>query len=810
MWGRACFEHVVQDIRYGCRMLMRNPGFNAVAVLTLALGVGANTAIFSLVDGVLLRPLPYSEPDRLVSAVQFAVPKGFFLATRDKSRAMDIAAYTYDAGINLSGYGEAVRLKRSKVSVNLFQLLGASAALGRTFQEGEDSPGSAEVVILSHTLWEERFDGDPRIIGKWISLDDVSREVVGVMPVGFSLPWSEAQLWLPIELDPAKLWGDFEYRMIGRLRAGVTISQAQAELKAMIPGVVRLMPWRMPDRWGYGAQVLPLAAYTVGDVRSKLLILLGAVGLILLIACANVANLLLAGAAGRRREVAVRVALGAGRWRIVRQLLTESLLLALGGGALGLAMAFQGLSFLKALLPTSTPRLADVTIDWRVLLFTASLIVLVGVLFGLAPAASASRLDLEQELKAGPKRIGAGPRQRKLSSALVVAEVASGVVVAVGAGLLARSLWALSQRDPGLQPQHLLTAHVDQIGSRCQGGCMNFYNHLMARVSGLPGVRSVAAAEAIPGSSVFPTALSVEDHPDSVNGTHPLQAWEFVVTPDYFLTMGIPLLRGRDFSQADRPGSQEVVMLSAAAARRFWPGQDPIGKRVKLSWRKDWRVVVGVVGDVREYGLANSPEWGGSTVGDVYFPYAQGTLDPGWPAAMTLLVRVQRNPLVIAGNLRAALSNVDRTVPISEVRTMKRVLSASVAEPRSTAWLFLSFALLALTLGTVGVYSVISYSVIERFHEIGVRVALGALKEDVLKLVLKEGMGLAVIGLALGLVTALAARRILSSLLYGVTPRDPVAFLTVSILVLGIALAACYITAHRATTVDPIVALRNE
>jgi predicted permease len=800
-------ESFLQDARYGLRQLWRTPGFTAVVVITLALGIGANTAIFSVVDGVLLRPLPYAEPDRLVSAVQFSIPRGFFVAVRDRSRTMDLAAYSYDAGTNLSGHGDAVRLLRSKVSVGLFQLLGVNAALGRVFRNDEERE---EVVILSHALWEEKFGSDPRIIGRWLSLDDVSRQVVGVMPASFSLPWSEAQLWMPLDLDPAKLWGDFEIRMIGRLRPGVSIPQAQAELSALIPGVDRLMPWRMPDRWGYDAQVISLASYTVGDVRSKLLILLGAVGLVLLIACANVVNLLLGKAAGRRREIAIRAALGAGRWRILRQLLTESVLLALGGGAMGLVMAFQGIGFLRILLPANTPRLTNVAMDWRVLIFTATLAILTGVLFGLAPALSASRLNLEQQLKASAERTGVGRRQRLLSSALVVTEVALAVVVVVGAGLLARSLWALTHRDAGLQPEHLLTAHIEQIDSRCRGGCMNFYNDLIQRVSGLPGVQSVAAAEAVPGSGVYPTALSVEGHPDSVNGAHPLQAWEFVVTPDYLRTMGIPLLRGRDFTDADRAGSQEVVLLSASAARRFWPGQDVIGKRIKLSWRDDWRVVVGVVGDVREYGLANNPEWGGGTVGDVYFPYAQGTLDPGWPAAMTLLARCQRDPVQLAEDLRTVVSSVDANVPVSEVKTMGSVLSGSVAEPRSTTWLFLSFAVLALSLGTVGVYSVISYSVVERFHEIGVRVALGALKRNILKMILQEGMGLAVAGVVLGMIGALAASRVISSLLYGVKSHDLLTFLGVSVLIPSIALAACYVPARRATKVDPMVALRYE
>jgi predicted permease len=800
-------ENFVQDLSFGLRMLRKNPGFTVVAVVTLALAIGANTAIFSVVDGVLLRPLPYAEPNRLVSAVQFSIPRGFFAAARDRSKTTDISAYSYDAGINLTGQGDAVRLLRSKVSVDLFQLLDVNASLGRVFRKDEERDG---VVILSHALWEQRFSSDPRVIGRWITLDDLSRQVVGVMPASFSLPWSDAQLWIPLDLDPAKLWGDFEIRMIGRLRPGVSIPQAQADLRALIPGVDRLMPWTMPDRWGYDAQVIPLASYTVGDLRSKLLILLGAVGLVLLIACANLVNLFLGKAAGRRREIAIRATLGAGRSRIVRQLLTESVLLTLAGGAVGLAMALQGIAFLRMLLPGNTPRLASVAIDSRVLIFTASLTVLTGMVFGLAPALSASRLDVEQELKANVERTGVARGQRFLSSALVVTEVALAVVVVVGAGLLVRSLWALTHRDPGLQPEHMLTAHIEQIGSRCRGGCVNFYNDLMRRLSGLAGVQSVAAAEAVPGSGVYPTALSVEGHPDSVNGAHPLQAWAFVVTPDYLRSMGIPLLQGRDFTNADRVGSEEVVLLSASAARHFWPGQAPIGKRVKLSWRDDWRVVVGVVGDVREYGLANNPEWGGGTAGDIYFPYAQGTLDPGWPAAMTLLVRCQGKPVQFAEELRRAVSSADANVPVSEVRTMGRVLAGSVAEPRSTTWLFLSFAMLALALGTVGVYSVISHSVVDRFHEIGVRMALGALKRDVLTMVVKEGMRLTVLGVAIGLVTALAANRVISSLLYDVKSDDPLTFLAVSVLIPGVALVACCVPARSATKVDPMVALRHE
>jgi putative ABC transport system permease protein len=807
VWSLVWLEQLWQDAGFGLRTLRKSPGFTSVVILTLALGIGANTAIFSVVNGVLLRPLPYRAPDQLMSVVQFSIPRGFFVAVRDRSRTMDVAAYSYDGGINLSGSGDAIRVVRSKVSVSLFPLLGVNAELGRVFERRDERE---EVVILSHALWEQRFGSDPAIIGRWITLDELNRQVVGVMPASFNLPWSAAQLWMPLDLDPAKLWGDFELRMVGRLRPGVSVSQAQAELTGVVPSARTMMPWKMPQGWGHDAQVIPLAIYTVGDFRTKLLILFGAVALVLLIACANVMNLLLGKAAGRRREIAVRTALGAGRWRLVRQLLTESVLQALGGGALGMALAFLGIVILKIALPAYTPRLADAAIDWHVLIFTLALTLSTGLLFGVAPGLSASRLETEGELRANSERTGVGRGQRILSSMLVVAEIALAVVVVVGAGLLARSLAALTRHEPGLQPEHLLTAHIEQIGSHCRGGCVAFYNDLMGRVLALPGVQSVAAAEAVPGSAVYPVALSVEGHPDSVNGAHPLQAWMFLVTPDYLRTMGIPLLRGRNFTDADHTGTQEVVLVSAGAARRFWPGQDPIGKRIKLSWREDWRTVVGVAGDVREYGLTNNPEWGGDTEGDVYFPYAQGTLDPGSPAAMTLLERVKGDPLLAARALRVTVSSVDSTVPVSEIRTMGQVLSQSVAEPRSTAWLFLTFALLALALGSVGVYSVVSRSVIERFHEIGVRLALGAGKRDVFNRVLKDGMSLAVAGVALGLLSSLATARLLATLLYVVKPYDAPTFLAVSLLMVTVVLVACCIPARRATKVDPMVALRYE
>ncbi|HXX24819.1 MAG TPA: ABC transporter permease [Terriglobia bacterium] len=812
MWGWRWLETLLQDVRYGARQLCRNPGFSAVAILTLALGIGANAAIFSMVDGILLRPLPYAGPDRLVSVWQTGVPKGICPATREASRAMEVGAYSWNSGINLVRHGEALQVIRSEVSVNLFQVLGVSAALGRTFETGDDAPGKDKLVILSHALWQNRFGSDPHILGQWITLDDLPRLIIGVMPASFTFPSAATQVWIPIELSPETLWGNFIYTMVGRLRPGATTSEARAEFKTLVPRVVKLMPWHMPPDWGSGADVLPLQDYTVGDVKTKLMILWAAVGLVLLMACVNVANLLLSRATGRRREMSLRAALGAGRWRVTQQLLTESVLLAVLGGGLGLALALEGVALLKAFLPQDTPRLAATSINWHVLGFTVLVSISAGIVFGLAPALSSSRMDLEQEIRSASVRTGAGRGHRRLSSMLVVAEVALEVVVVLGALLLVRSLWVLTQREPGFQPTRLLTAHVNQISSHCKASdnCVRFYDELFERVSALPGVRAAGVATGIPGSGVWPTALSVEGYPLSIDGTKPLEAWGISISPDYLRAQGVPLLRGRDFTEADRAGSQGVVLTSALAARKWWPGQDPIGKRIKLAWVNNWRTVVGVVGDARESGLADPPLWAADVTGTVYFPYAQGVMGPGLPADMTLVVQTQANPAAIAGALRAAVASVDAGVPLTDVQTMDQVLSNSIAGPRSTTWLFLSFGILALLLGTIGVYGVVSYSVASRVGEFGIRMALGATKHGVLKMVLNEGLKLTAGGLVVGLASALALSRFMSHLLFGVRPHDWVAFICTPAITAIVAVAASYVPARRATKVDPMVALRYE
>jgi putative ABC transport system permease protein len=810
---------LIQDLRYGLRMLAKSPGFTAVAIISLALGIGANTAIFSLVNGILLNALPYSEPARLVSAWEATAPPGLLEALRRQGHTMDLAAYTTVSGFNLNGE-TPLRLDGSTVSANLFSLLGVRPELGRAFRPGEDQPGQDQVVILSHSFWQNHFGGSPGVIGRSIQLDGINREIVGVMPSSFQLPSDATELWVPMHLDPSSIgpyWGLWNYQLIGRLKPGVSIAQAEAEVELLRPRIRKLFPWPMPDDWGQGKHVTFWQQQMVGDIQSKLLLLLGAVALILLIACANVANLMLARASARQREVAVRAALGAGRRRIVRQLLTESLLLAIGGAALGLVLVTDGLGALKLLLPADTPRLAAVGIDARVLGFTALVAVLTGVVFGLAPALRVSKMDLEQSLKGDMARTGIGVGRRRLSSSLVVGEMALAMMLVVAAGLLVRTLRKLSAIDTGLEGSHVLTARLTPNGNWCQGEnfqrCQVFYRQVLDRLRALPAVEDAAAVDSVPlGGNIYPQPLDIEGHL-LPRGEEPFQVWQFTITPGYLHTLGIPLLRGREFTDADYgngPGldrlGSSVVLVSATTARRFWPGQDPVGKRVKISWQKPWRTVVGVVGDVREYSMA--PKWAGSTMGDIYFPYYGGVESSA--RDMTVVVRARGLPAQVAQDVRAVVASVNLDVPVSEVQTMDEILSASVSTPRSTMWLFTGFALLALALGTVGIYGVLSFSVSMRTHEIGLRMALGAQRNNVLRLVIGEGLRLALIGVGTGILGALVLTRLLSSLLYGVKPTDPLTFVLVSLILTAIALLASYVPARRATKVDPIVALRYE
>jgi predicted permease len=816
-WGWVWVGEFLQDLRYAARMTRRNAGLTLVAVLTLVLGIGANTAIFSLVDGVLLRPLPFPHPNRLV-AMRYYYPKGAFVVMRDQSRTMDIIANTDDSSeFNLTGSNLPVRLTGTSVSANWFSVLGTQAAMGRTFQEGEDQPGKDAFVILSHSLWERRFGSDSNIIGRSLILEGVSRQVVGVMPAGFRFPSPKTELWVPLDLDPRKTgeyWGSSQMPITARLRPGATLEQARAEVTQLRPKILAAFAWRMPDDSWVKSTVYSLQEIIVGDVRTTLLILLGAVGLLLLIACANVANLLLARATTRQREIALRAALGASRWRIVRQLVSESVLIAVLGGALGLAAAWSGLSILKATLPADLPRLADISVDLRVLLFTASLSVLTGILFGLVPAAGASRIDLTKSLKTGGDRGGA-PGNNRLSQTLVMGEVAVAVVLVIGAGLLVKSLWNLSNANPGFRPEYILTARINPNQSFCEaaGRCQTFYNDLLSRVRALPEVKDAAAVNGLPlggESEMIPSDIEGYAVPA---GAHVPMLMERVITPEYLRVMRIPLLQGRALTEADAAQSaQRVGLISKSTAERFWPGKNPVGEHFKPRWLGQWWTVVGVVGDVREATMTrNLEDW---IDGEIYTPYGPhaiaGSGPEAAPAELTLVIRTSEEQAQLGGQLQTIVSSLNGDVPVSHVETLSGWVREAIAGRRSTASLFSIFAALALVLGAVGVYGVISYSVAQRTREIGIRMALGARRQEVLLLVVGHGARLAVIGVAIGLVGALLLTRLMASLLYGVAAADPLTYAGVAVLLVIVAVAASYIPARRAMRVDPVVALRYE
>ncbi len=811
-WAGIGLENFLQDLRYGARMLRKNPGFALIAVLTLALGIGANTAIFSLVNGILLRPLPYAHPEQLVS-ITGTYPKGGFTALRGQMRTVDVAAYVEGYEFNLTGLGEPVRLTGTPVSAELFSVLGAQPKLGRTFHTGEDLAGQNAFVILSNSLWQREFHSDPAVIGRVISLEGVPRQIVGVMPPDFRFPSAKSDVWVPLDIDsrntPSYWAGDF-MPVIGRLRPGATFQQASAEITLLQPRVAKMFPWPMPDAWNAGVSVVSLQTGLVSDVRSRLLILLAAVALVLLIACANVANLTLSRASVRAKEIAIRTSLGAARHRIVRQLLTESVLMAAAGGALGLALSATGLTLLKSALPAGTPRLADVAIDWRVLLFTAALVIFTGIVSGIAPAFQTSRTELTESLKSG-SRGSTSSGARRLRTALVVSELALAVLLVSAAGLLIRSLWALSHVDPGFHPDNVLTARVTPNESFCNdpGRCFSFYRDLVNQARSLPGVDAAAFISTLPlGGRVHKRSVDVEGRPPDAAEPAPL-LWLNSVSPGYFGAMRIPILRGREFTEADTTGNPPVVLLSSETARHMWPSQDSIGKHVRFVGQKDWRTVVGVVADVRGQDLRqNVPDF---MQGAFYVPYGPGaTLENGTvPAAMTLVIRSTAGDR-LEQPLRALVASLNPEAPVTEVRSMHSVVTTAADAPRSVTSLFAAFAGLALVLGVIGIYGVIAFFVGQRTREIGIRLALGAQRSDVLRLVLKEGLSLTLLGIVTGLAAAFGLTRFLTSLLYGVSPTDPLDFAAVAALFTIVALAACYIPARRAMRIDPITALRYE
>ena len=810
--GISLTEALLQDLRYGARMLRKNPGFTAIAVLTLALGIGANTAIFSLVNGILLVSLPYSHPEQLVS-ITGTYPRGAFVAMREQIRTMDVAAYAEGHDFNLSGQGEPIRLSGTYVSAELFSVLGARAALGRSFLPGEDLAGQDNYVILSHSLWEQLFRRDPTILGRSINLEGVARQVIGVMPSDFRFPSAKTQVWIPLHNDPRSVpdyWaGDF-MPIIGRLHPGVTLPQARSEIRLFQSHVGALFPWQMPASWNADVSVIQLQNGMVADVRSRLLMLLGAVGLVLLIACTNVANLTLSRAATREKEIAIRAAMGAERRRIVRQLLTESVLLASLGALLGLLFAAEGLALLKRLLPSDTPRLLDVHLDWRVLLFTTALALLTGIAFGLAPALQSSRADITDSLKSGGRGAALSVSQR-LRSVLVIAEVAFAVLLVIAAGLMIRSFWALSHVNPGFQSEHILTARITPSESFCNDAsrCLAFYRSLLDQTRSFSGTSGAALINTLPlDGRVAKRSFDVENFVGQSGEVSPL-FWLNIVSPEYLRVMGIPALAGRAFDNSDEQGSP-VAIITAETARRFFPNQSAVGKHLRLLGDNDWRTIVGVIPDVRAYDLQHStPDF---MRGSAYILYnSSATLENHRvPAEMTIALRTSLDDSQAAAQLRKSVAALNQEVPVSEIRSMDAVVSEAVSTPASTTSLFVIFAAVALILGVIGIYGVLSYLVSRRTREIGIRLALGAQRRTILWLILREGTKFSLAGIAFGLAGAFALTRILSSELYGVTSSDPLTYLAVALLMAVVTLLACYLPTRRAMRTDPLTALRHE
>jgi putative ABC transport system permease protein len=809
-------QDFTNDVRYAARTLRRTPLFTLVAVLTLALGIGANTAIFSVVDGVLLRPLPYGDPPSLVSVWDGGHSLAEFVGVRDRNRTLtSVAAYRDGTGLSLSGTSEPVRLVGAQVTADLFRVLGVRPALGRGFASGEDLPGSGGVVVLSDALWRARFGADHSIVGRSIDLDGAPHTVIGVMPPGFWFPRRATELWVPLSLDashPGPFWGSYGYFMVGRLRPGVTRQQSRADVRAIAAQLrVENPVWRPSDQYYFtGLDVIPLDRRIVqSGSRRLLLVLLGAVGMVLAIACANVANLLLARGAARERELSLRAALGAGRMRLVRQLMTESVVVAAVGGAVGLGLAFAGVHLLLGLLPPDTPRLGDVTVNGGVLAFTAGLALAAGVVFGLVPAVRLSRPNLVGSLGEGASRGGSGLKHRRLAAGLVVGEIALAVVLAAGAGLLLKSFARILAVDPGFRTEHIVTARVTPPKARwadpafaLQSAAMAqrqrvLYQQLLERLRGSPALTDVAVTNQAPfGATNDAIAMWVDGYTMDRNSLEVMN--DRRVSPGFFRLMGIPLLKGRAFTEADREHTPLVAVIDQRTAEKYWKGKDPIGGRMHYPW-PGWITIVGVVGTVKNNDLTDEAE------PTFYVPFAQ------YPQAdMTVVARTPGDPAAAIGAIRGAVHALAPDVPVSEERTMSQRIADSVARPRFAANLLLAFGALALLLGAVGTYGLIAYNTQRRTRELAVRMALGARDGDVLWAVVREGAILAAAGVLAGLGLALALTRFLGGMLFEVSATDPVTFALVACVLSAAALLASYLPARRAARLDPMIAIRAE
>ena len=813
-------QTLLYDLAYGLRVLLKTPRFTAAAVLSLAIGIGANTAIFSVTNALLLRPLSYREADRLVilwnrspglNVEQDWFSPGQYLDIKAENQVFENVATTIDNSFNLTGQGMPERVEGARVSSSLFSVLGTQPALGRAFTAEEDDQGKPTTAILSYGFWQRQFAGDPTAVGKSLSLNGNQIEIVGVMPRDFTLnkevmptvnKISNAEILLSLPMG----WGkrttrtNEDYNIFGKLKNGVTIAQAQADIDRIVSGMKQEYPQNYTPGSGFMISVVPLLQQVVGDVRKPLLILLGAVGLVLLIACANVANLQLARAAVRQKEIAIRTAVGAKRWRIVRQLLTESILLSLLGGVLGLLLAFAGLRVLLRLGPNTLPRLNEIGIDARVLGFTLAVSFITGIVFGLAPALRSSRIDLNDALKQSG-RSSTGAVHNRLRSIFVIVEVALSLVLLIGAGLLVRSYSHIQDANPGFNPRNVLSFRLSLPPSKYKGPAVtNFYKQLIDRIKALPGVESVGTSYSLPMSSV-----ALAWGPITIEGYVPKNPTDFVmsnerfVSPGYFSAMGVPLVKGRLFDERDTKDAQQTVIVNENLAQRFWPNEDPIGKRIERVDKEPWRSVVGVVRDTREFSVDNEPPI------SIYHPHEQFPI-----GTMFLVVRSTQNASALTSGISKEIRDLDPELPAYEFKTMEQRLSDSLSRRRFSTFLLGVFATVALVLAAIGLYGVLAYSVTQRTQEIGIRMALGAEPGRIMSMIVRHSLVLVAAGVAIGLLGAWAVTRVMASLLYGVSTTDGLTFAGPPLILVAVALLASYFPARRAARVDPTVALRSE